>query len=397
MKNTTEWDQNSSPDILIVTRTFLPNAGGIEEYAYNRCLQDPSRVIVLTSQCAGHEKFDQAQPFPIHRWPVPSFLEYGALGSILKQFVYMFWLGLLCIRLFSLYRYKHIEWCHGYDFPILLFVRYVLPIRYFIYLHGNDLLCALKNPVFKIFFTYTLNISNGIVCNSSFTKDILQKGCNVYSPIYTINPTIRPSKFGLKEHLSCPTSHPNHVRELYNISSQAIVILTVGRLVRRKGFNHIIESLPSLLGEGIDVHYLICGKGKIEPELRNLVSRLRLEDRVHFAGYIPDDKLASYYTACDLFAMLTFFDDQASSIEGFGIVYLEAGYFCKPVLAARVGGVVDAVFHEENGVLINSDSDEEILDALYKLCKDEDLRHQLGKKGQELACRKTLHRILYSP
>jgi phosphatidylinositol alpha-1,6-mannosyltransferase len=93
--------------------------------------------------------------------------------------------------------------------------------------------------------------------------------------------------------------------------------------------------------------------------------------------------------------MLTFFDTQRSSIEGFGIVYAEAGYFGKPVIASRIGGVGDAVHHEENGLLVNPDSPEEISQALTRLCQDNELRQKLGNKGKELAKRKTPHSILY--
>jgi len=81
------------------------------------------------------------------------------------------------------------------------------------------------------------------------------------------------------------------------------VILSVGRLVRRKGFDHVIENLPVLF-EDLDVYYLICGQGPMEPELKSLVSRLGVESAL--AGYVPDNQLASYYAACDLFAMPTF-------------------------------------------------------------------------------------------
>jgi phosphatidylinositol alpha-1,6-mannosyltransferase len=388
-------DEVASPYILVISRTFLPKEGGIEEYAYNRCLQDPERVVVLAASCPGDEAFDREQPFPVHRWPVPALAGSGKLGSILKQVFNMVWSFVLAIRLYFRYRYQYIEWCHGYDFPSLLLLSYLLPIRSFIYLHGNDLLCPLRNPLLRSLFEWTLRRTQGIVCNSSFTRDYLKTHFQVDTPTHVINPTVRPEKFGVGGRREQAHNLRSQVRLAHGIPDTATVILSVGRLVQRKGFDRVIENLPLLLAEGLDVHYLICGRGPMESELKSLTSRLGVEKRVHFAGYVPDEELAGYYAACDLFAMLTFFDTKAASIEGFGIVYLEAGYFSKPVIASRVGGVVDAVRHEESGILVDPDSAQEISQALHRLCADQQLRERLGRKGQELANRKTLHESLY--
>ena len=133
----------------------------------------------------------------------------------------------------------------------------------------------------------------------------------------------------------------------------------------------------------------------MEVELRNLASRLGVSDRVHFAGFVSDLALASYYAACDIFALLTFFDADAASVEGFGIVYIEAGYFGKPVLATRVGGVTDAVEDGVNGILVDPEDNEGISHVLLKLCQDKLLREQLGSQGKDLACRQTPHRLIY--
>lgn len=373
----------ASPDILVMTRTFLPDAGGIEDYVYTRCLQDPKRTVVLTAGCKGDDAFDAEQPFSIHRWAELPPLKLGALDSILKQILYMFWELVGAIRLYGKYRYRSIEWCHGYDFPVLLLLSYLLPIRCFMYLHGNDLLCPLQNPVLRLLFAWTLRRMDAIVCNSSFTKSYLQKHFELSIPIYVVNPTVRTEKFGPAQNTS--TLDKSSIRQTYGIPEQSIVLLSVGRLVPRKGFDTVIKLLPKLLEANIDVHYLICGKGKQQEQLKALTKQLDLANRVHFAGYVPDDQLASHYEACDIFTLLTFFNESAKSIEGYGIVYTEAGYFGKPVVACRVGGVVDAVKDNENGLLVAPDNPEEILEALIKLCQDSELREQLGAQGKVFA------------
>ncbi|MEH1776883.1 glycosyltransferase family 4 protein [Nostoc sp.] len=386
--------QFKNPNILVISRVFFPDIGGIQEYAYNRCLQDPESVIVLSSQCKNDKEFDHMEPFPIYRWSMPLLQNIGRFGTILKQILNMFWSVVLAIRLHQRYQYHYIEWCHGYDFPALLLLSYLLPVECFIYLHGDDVLCPQKNPVLRWLFEWTLQRTKKIVCNSNFTQDYLKEHFQVKRPIQIIHPTVRVEKFG-QLNLNQEKLLRLQIRHKHQIPQEAIVILSVGRLVKRKGFDHIIKNLPALLAEGIDVYYLICGQGHMEFELRQLAENLGVTSRVIFAGYVIDEELAGYYAACDLFSMLSFLDTKSRSIEGFGIVYLEAGYFSKPVIASRVGGVVDAVFHGENGLLADPNYPEEILANIHYLCTDETLRQRLGKKGKELATRTTLHRMLY--
>ncbi|MBD2293062.1 glycosyltransferase family 4 protein [Anabaena sphaerica FACHB-251] len=379
--------------ILVISRAFFPKEGGIEEYVYNRCLQDPQQVIVLASSYPGDKAFDQEQAFAVYRWFLPTIP--GKLGSLIKQIFNMIGSFFLAIGLYFRYRYHYIEWGHGYDFPSLLLLTYLLPVKCFVYLHGDDLLCPLKNPVFRSLFSLTLKRSAGIVCNSAFTCDYLKQNFKINTPTYIINPTVRPQKFGIQTPEDIHPEARSQVLQKYGIPETAIVILSVGRLVNRKGFDRILKSLPHLLAEGLDVHYLIAGRGVMESELRLLSQSLGIKKRVHFAGYVPDTELAEYYLACDIFAMITFFDTQDASIEGFGIVYREAGFFGKPVIAARIGGVVDAVHHEENGLLVDSNSPDEIVNAFSRLCQDPQLRAKLGEKGREIAKEQTPHSSIY--
>ncbi len=380
--------------VLVVSRTFFPKTGGIEEYVYNRCLQEPKKVILLAASYKGDREFDSVQPFITYRWFLPSWLENIKLGSLIKQILNIFWSFWLALKLHSRYSYKSLEWGHGYDFPSLLLLTYLLPVRFVVYLHGNDVLCPLRNSLFKSLFSLTLRRMDKIICNSSFTKDYLQNNFVFDTPIEVINPIVRPEKFAVAPKAETVEELGLKVRQIYQIPRQAIAILSVGRLVRRKGFDRVIKCLPALVAEDLDVHYLVCGKGEMESELRALTKSLGVEERVHFAGFVPDRELASYYAAADIFAMLTFLDTGDRSIEGFGIVYTEAGYFGKPVIASRVGGVVDAVSHRENGLLVNPEEEEEAVKALLELCRDRDLRESLGNRGRELAMKGSLSRFL---
>ncbi|KZL50102.1 glycosyl transferase family 1 [Nodularia spumigena CENA596] len=387
-------DHTPSPDILVISHFFLPKKAVVGEYFYNRCLQDPERVVVLAAGCSGDQVFDQAQQFPVYRWPNSRYWLGDLMGSFLQPAINLVCSFFLAIKLYFRYHYRYIEWGHGYDFPALLLLSYILPIRFFIHLHGSDILDIVHNPVLRSLLKLTLTRAEGIVCNSYVTQDYLRKSFRLQTPTHVIQPVVRPEKFGVDKNQNNFDDLRQRVREAHNIPETAIVILSVGRLVKQKSFERVIENLPLLLTIGVDVHYILCGQGPCETALRNLAQRLRVDKRVHLTGYVPDGELAGYYAACDMFAMLTLSNPQAY-IQGFGIVYLEASYFGKPVIASRLGSVIDIVRHEENGLLVNSQSGYDVFQAFKRLCNDQNLREQLGRKGKELARRRTLHRSLY--
>jgi glycosyltransferase involved in cell wall biosynthesis len=278
-----------------------------------------------------------------------------------------------------------------------LVLSYILPIRFFIYLHGNDLSRTVNNPLWKWLLKLTLTRADGIVCNSSYIRNSLRNTFRLDTPTHVINPVVRPERFGNPTSLSHINVLRNRIRQTYNISETAIVILSVGNLVKYKNFDRVIDNIPVLLTIGVDVHCIICGEGNCETQLKSQAERLRIDKRVHFAGYVRERDLAGYYAACDIFAMLNSDNYEDATTDNFGVVYLEAGYFGKPVIASRLGSVLDAVHHEENGLLVNQDSGYEVLQTFNRMCQDSQLREKLGRQGKELAKRKNYHRWLYTP
>lgn len=390
-------DKTAYPDILVISRIFRPEEAVIGEYVYNRCLQDPDRVIVLAGGCHGDKKFDKSQQFPVYRWfHFPAWCD-NWLGNICQSGFNIICSLLLAIKLYFRYHYRYIEWCHGYDFPAVLVLSYILPIRFFIYLHGNDLSRTVNNPLWRWLLKLTLTRADGIVCNSSYIRNSLRNTFRLDTPTHVINPVVRPERFGNPTGLSHINVLRNRIRQTYNISETAIVILSVGNLVKYKNFDRVIDNIPVLLTIGVDVHCIICGEGNCETQLKSQAERLRIDKRVHFAGYVPERDLAGYYAACDIFAMLNSDNYEDATTDNFGVVYLEAGYFGKPVIASRLGSVLDAVHHEENGLLVNQDSGYEVLQTFNRMCQDSQLREKLGRQGKELAKRKNYHRWLYTP
>lgn len=175
-----------------------------------------------------------------------------------------------------------------------------------------------------------------------------------------------------------PRSLPTEVIERFRLKGRPVV-LTVARLVERKGHDMVIRALPKVLEKVANVVYLIVGSGPMDKRLRRLVKALNLEEHVIFAGEVPET--VPYYNACDVFIMPSRALEEKGDVEGFGLVYLEANACRKPVIGGRSGGVEDAVLDGVTGLLVDPWSVEEIAEALIRLLTDTEYARKLGENG----------------
>ncbi len=185
-----------------------------------------------------------------------------------------------------------------------------------------------------------------------------------------------------------PQPAPPDLVERHNLEGQ-LVLLTVGRLVERKGVDAALRTLARLGSRLPSWRYLIVSDGPFRPQLEQLTAELGLEDRVVFTGYVDEEDLPRLYNAADIFLMPNRQVAESAggslSVEGFGIVFLEAAACGKPVIAGRSGGAVHAVEDGVSGLLVDADSDE-LADALICLA-DEGQRRKMGDAGLAFAAR----------
>jgi phosphatidylinositol alpha-1,6-mannosyltransferase len=163
------------------------------------------------------------------------------------------------------------------------------------------------------------------------------------------------------------------------------VLLTIGRLVERKGVDLVIEALPPLLADHPDLAYLVVGSGPREAALRRRARELGLGDRVVFAGAVPDAELPRIYNLARVFVMPSRFIRRKATIEGFGLVYLEAGASGLPVIAGTAGGATDVVRDGENGLLVDPESPAAIGAAIRRLLEHPEEARRMGERGRALA------------
>jgi phosphatidylinositol alpha-1,6-mannosyltransferase len=163
------------------------------------------------------------------------------------------------------------------------------------------------------------------------------------------------------------------------------LILSVGRLSRRKGFDQVIQALPELLQAGVDVHYVLIGIGEDWDYLCGLARDHNVTERVHLLGHVSADDLPRWYNACDVFAMPN--REINGDTEGFGMVFIEAAACAKPALSGQAGGTGAAVQEGVTGLRVDGSQTSGVTAALLQLLRNATLCEQMGQYGYQRVLR----------
>lgn len=260
-----------------------------------------------------------------------------------------------------------------------LLVSCFRPLKYGVFLHGMDFSWAIKKFRKKWLTYLILKQSDKILCANSY---VLEKLTELWPSLAYKANVFTPGIEG-----GAPISDAKDIEYLknkYNLEGKT-VLFSLGRLVKRKGFDKVIEALSGMPEDQIkNLTYFIAGQGHREEYLKQLVP-LRLSKKIIFLGALSDREKWTWLNLCDIFLMPS--RDITGDFEGFGIVYLEANLCGKPVIAGRSGGIRDAVVEGENGLMINPESIEELLSAINTLANNEAMRRELGETGRLRAIR----------
>lgn len=359
---------------LLVTSTFLPRIGGRELYLSRlfSCLPPDSMAVVTYDRGGDWQAFDQQSPFRVVRVDHADFHWYfrGRRGR-LKWFAF---LGELCLR-------EHIDVVHcGLTLPDGMsgwLLKKALGKPYIVYTYAKEVTELWPTEWHRRNFQRVLRGAERIVTISDYTKKrLVQLGVSP-SKIVMIYPGVDSEAF-----------HPDPaagraIRDCYGLFDGQPVLLTVARLIRRKGHDKVIEALPSILRQIPDAVYLIVGTGPEADRLRAYAQQQGVADRVIFAGRVPDEDLPAHYNAADVFIMPN--REEGTNVEGFGIVFLEANACGKPVIGGCSGGAVDAIADGETGYLVNPSSPIDIAEAVVRLLAAPALARRMGVQGRERA------------
>lgn len=247
------------------------------------------------------------------------------------------------------------------------------------YIHGEELTQNISHGLFRRFLRFfqfnTIKKADMNIVVSSFTKAQVIARTNIL-----------PNKIKLLPNfVDLSRFKPIENRKLKRKKlgwNQEIVIITIARLIKRKGIDQVIKALNSIENDYNSVpdwKYFIGGIGPERRNLEKLVQNYGLKDKIIFLDYIPDNSLANFYGAADIFIMAN--REIEGDTEGFGIVFLEANACGTPVIGGKAGGTLDAIKDGYSGFRVNSNNTREVARALLKLMKDENLRKKMGKQA----------------
>ncbi len=255
-----------------------------------------------------------------------------------------------------------------------LFCRLVLGIPFTVVVHGADLLEFSDRFLTGRLVRKILGMATKVIVNSRFTAEVVLSHGVPLSRVRVVNPVVDPSRF----------SHPKMsaiIRARFGLENRK-VMLTVGRLVERKGHDTVIRAMRSILDHVPDAHYLIAGDGPYKDTLQKMARDLGVQDRVTFAGFVPDDELPEWYCATDLFVMISREITARGDVEGFGIVYLEASAAGQAIVAGDSGGVPDAVEEGMGGILVPPNDAVALAATLSRVLGDTELRRSMASAGR---------------
>ncbi len=245
--------------------------------------------------------------------------------------------------------------------------------------HGMDILQVAKmRPHRQWMFRKALDSMRDIYCNSRFTAERVREWYGTRANPAVIGCGISPERLA-------PAVTKRAARERLGLGDGP-VLLSVCRLVPRKGVDIMIRALPSIARRHPDITYVVAGGGPDLDRLKALADETGCARQVRFEGVFDDDLLAQYYCAADVFAMPSRMIP-GRSVEGFGIVYVEAGHYGLPVIGGRAGGVPDAIVHGETGFLVDPEDPEDAARAVVALLDDPALRLRMGQAGRARADR----------
>jgi phosphatidyl-myo-inositol dimannoside synthase len=365
--------------VLFMTDAFLPHAGGARVYYYNLFREwtrnAANRVTILTKKVPGWKAFDQEQrseqfrivrsgrPLPSWKyWQWPKIaLPFANAASLLLQNDFdmihsgdLYPQGVLSLWFKRLSGKPYVAYCHGEEITQI---------------DGRRFQPKVRDAIFRN--------ADLVVAASEFARqNLLRIGINP-ERIRKITPGVDCNRFQ-------PTNRRRDLVERHGLAGKT-VLLTVARLVPRKGHRLVLDALRRLVLDSPDLVYLIVGTGPEEEQLRRLVAEWNLNHVVRFVGFVPDEDLPSYYNLADLYVMPN--SEEKGDIEGFGMVFLEANACGKPVIGGRSGGAAEAVLHGRTGVLVDPQDAGELAAAVRMFTANPSKMQELGAVGLSRARR----------
>lgn len=348
---------------LLLTENFPPKEGGSGRWfweLYSRLPND--KVLIVANDTPEGREFDKTHELDIVRIELES-TEWGLASTKGLGF---YWETIR--KVLKLIKEHDIEEVHcGRVIPegvIARALKLLAGARYNCFVHGEDVETAATSREHSLLVKNVCKNASMLICNSENTANIVRKlGFDSGSKCEVLHPGVDTSRF----EVAAPDTS---FRQKMGWSGKR-VLLTVGRLQRRKGQDFLIKSMPALLKEFPDLFYAVVGRGECYDELISLVDQHKLHDNVCVYPDMDDEALIKCYQQCDIFILPNRTID--NDIEGFGMVLVEAQVCGKPVIAGDSGGTRETMNIAKTGHIIDCGSTENLLNGLSPILRNREI------------------------
>ena len=348
---------------LLLTENFPPKEGGSGRWfweLYSRLPND--KVLIVANDTPEGREFDKTHELDIVRIELES-TEWGLASTRGLGF---YWETIR--KVLKLIKEHGIEEVHcGRVIPegvIARALKLLAGARYNCFVHGEDVETAATSREHSLLVKNVCKNASMLICNSENTANIVRKlGFDSGSKCEVLHPGVDTSRF----EVAAPNT--SFRQQMGWLGKR--VLLTVGRLQRRKGQDFLIKSMPALLKEFPDLFYAVVGRGECYDELISLVDQHKLHDNVCVYPDMDDEALIKCYQQCDIFILPNRTID--NDIEGFGMVLVEAQVCGKPVIAGDSGGTRETMNIGKTGHIIDCSSTENLLKELSPILRNREI------------------------
>jgi glycosyltransferase involved in cell wall biosynthesis len=256
----------------------------------------------------------------------------------------------------------HVHWPFPHGLMTLL-PAFFAGVKVISSCHSSEIALAGSNQVFTKILATHLRRSDAVTANSRHTADLVRNISGVDAEVIPYGATVQ--------------IEPHDPARLE--PADVPLLLFSGRLIERKGVGFLIQAMPLILAKK-KVRLVITGDGYYRDRWENLSVHLGLTDQVEFAGFVSQERLSELFRACTLYVHPAIHDRRGDT-EGLGVVLIEALLNRKPVVASKVGGIVDVIRDEETGLLVPEKDPGAIASAVCRILDDPVLARRLGAAG----------------
>ena len=357
----------SDKKVLLVTNDLGPRAGGIETFVLGLIEGLPKdSLIIYTSSQKGDKAFD-AQLLE----------KFGAvvIRDRAKMLLPTPRITRKAVKILKQQQIKNVWF--GAAAPLALMagkLRSAGASNIVALTHGHEVWWA-KIPILKSLLKKIIKDVDHLGYLGDFTKGEIAKISNQPQKFLQIAPGIDTQHFA-------PKSARGDLIEKYRLDGRRVIV-SVGRLVHRKGQDELVKAMPKILEQFPDAILLFVGEGPIKQMLFNSAKQLGVLPKVVFAGRVSHHDLPDYICLGEIFAMPVRSRFSGLEVEGLGIVYLEASACGLPVIVGNSGGAVDAVLDQKTGLLVDGTKSDQIADAICELLANPERAKQMGAAGRD--------------